>query len=119
MPNDILLGNPYPSALDAEEFIKDQRFVVHRWNGRAAIVPRAAPAAIVDTQRQKRKACVGTDVLREDLIQRNRIGECWGFGAWRTGEKRLLRVVIAGRHARMKEILSSWSSVIQLFPATG
>ena len=96
--------------------IKNLRLIMHRRNGRTAIVPRATPAAIVDTKVQKRKPRIAAHLTGEDLIQRNAIHKIGRFRTGRAGEKRLFRVMITRLHARMEQVLEHCHLFQRLHP---
>ena len=106
--NVLIVAQPTLSGLHIlilEQQIKNLRLIMHRRNGRTAIVPRATPAAIVDTKVQERETRLTAHLTGEHLIQRNTVHKIGCLRAGRTGEKRLFRVMITRLHARMKQVL--------------
>ena len=106
--NVLIIAQPALGGLQIlvlEQEIKNLRLIMHRRDGRAAIVPRATPAAIVDAKIQERETRIAAHLTGEHLIQRNAVHKIGRFRTGRTGEKRLFRVMITRLHARMKQVL--------------
>jgi hypothetical protein len=69
-----------------EELLKNAGRALLRWDGHARTRPGKAAGA-VDRQRQRREAGVAAQVLRDVLIQRNRVAERTTRRMWSSGQE--------------------------------